>query len=108
MKDNSKLFGFVDSTNVIPLILIMVGAVSTWAYVNFSVNQLNLGLKQEVINRKEADEQLAEQFRFQFQKYEAVQFESQKEIREEFRALRETSSQIQRDLTTYIIESRDD
>jgi len=106
MKDNNKLFGFIDSTNVIPLILIAIGAISTFTYVNFSVTQLNLDLKQEVIDRKDADTVLAEQFRFQFQQYEAVQFENQKEIREEFRVLRESSSQIQRDLTQYIIDSK--
>ncbi len=105
MADKTKLFGFIDSGNIVPLMLIVIGAIGTWSYVNFSVNQLNLDLKQEVIDRKEADEKLAEHFRFQFQQYEAIQIESQKEIREEFRSLRETSAAIQRDLTTYIIET---
>jgi len=108
MKDNTKLFGFIDSGNIVPLILIIVGAISTVSYVNFSIDQLNIDLKQETIDRKVADEKLAEQFRFQFQQYEAVQIQNQKEIREEFRSLRESSSAIQRDLTKYIIESQDD
>ena len=103
MADKNKLFGFIDQSNFIPLMLIVCGVIGTWSYVNFSVDQLHIDLNQEVIDRKDADEELAKHFRLQFQKYEAVQIENQKEIREEFRALREASQLIQRDLTQYII-----
>lgn len=103
MADKNKLFGFIDSTNIIPIIMIIIGGITTWSYVNFSVDQLKIDVIEETLERKDADEELGKRFAIQFAKYEAVQIENQKEMRSEFRYLREGNAQIQRDLTEYLI-----
>jgi len=104
MADNKSILEKLNG-NLVPLLVAIIAIISTWAWINFSVAEMRADLSQEIIDRKEADEKIVEQFNQQYLRYEKSTELLRSELKEEFKFMNEGVQKIQEDLTEHIRSS---